>query len=98
YPAKAIHLLDVRRASEYNTEHLVGAVNFPLDFINRNMNQLERNTPYYLHCAGGYRSVIAASILKARGFQQLVNIKGGYAALAKTSLKRTEHVDQLTEL
>ena len=98
YPAKSIYLLDVRRTSEYNTEHLVGAVNFPLDFINRNMNQLNRHTPYYLHCAGGYRSVIAASILKARGFEHLVNIKGGYSALANTQLKRTEHVDQLTEL
>ncbi|WP_367391312.1 rhodanese-like domain-containing protein [Lewinella sp. LCG006] len=90
--------LDVRRASEYNAEHIVGLTNFPLDFINTKMNLLDRNKKYYLHCAGGYRSVIAASILKARGFDQVVNIKGGYKALAETKLKRTEYVEQVTEL
>ncbi|MEL6656143.1 MAG: MBL fold metallo-hydrolase [Bacteroidota bacterium] len=90
--------LDLRRASEYNAEHLVGVKNFPLDFINANMNQLDRNEKYVLHCAGGYRSVIAASILKARGFEQVVNILGGYKALVETDLPRTEYVEQLTEL
>ncbi|MBR9923185.1 MAG: MBL fold metallo-hydrolase [Bacteroidetes bacterium] len=92
------NLLDVRRASEYNAEHLVGAENFPLDFINRNMAEVNRDKKYYLHCAGGYRSVIAASILKARGFEDVVNIRGGYAELGKTDLKRTEYVEQVTEL
>ena len=90
--------LDVRRASEFNAEHLVGVKNFPLDFINANMNELDRNERYVLHCAGGYRSVIAASILKARGFDQVVNILGGYKALVETDLPRTEYVEQLTEL
>ncbi|RMG78815.1 MAG: MBL fold metallo-hydrolase [Bacteroidetes bacterium] len=93
-----MNLLDVRRMSEYNAEHLVGAVNFPLDFINRNMNQLDRNKKYYIHCAGGYRSVIAASILKSRGFDQVVNIQGGYKALSQTNLRRTEYREQITEL
>ena len=93
-----LDVLDLRRASEYQTEHLVGAVNFPLDFINQNMSMLDADKTYYLHCAGGYRSVIAASILKARGFERLVNINGGYKALAETPLKRTEHVEQVTEL
>lgn len=92
------NLLDVRKASEFQAEHLLGAVNFPLDFINQNMNQLDRSQTYYLHCAGGYRSVIAASILKARGFQQLVNIRGGYKALVQTDLERTDFVAQITEL
>ena len=90
--------LDVRRASEYNAEHIMGLINFPLDFINAKMNLLDRNKKYYLHCAGGYRSMIAASILKARGFDQVVNIKGGYKALTETKLKRTEYVEQVTEL
>lgn len=94
----SINLLDARRASEYNAEHIVGAQNFPLDFINRNMSQINRDRNYYVHCAGGYRSVIAASILKARGFEQVVNIKGGYKALVETNLKRTEFVEQITEL
>jgi rhodanese-related sulfurtransferase len=92
------NLLDVRRASEYNTEHIVGAVNFPLDFINKNMSEVNRDKSYYLHCAGGYRSVIASSILKSRGFHNLVNIQGGYKAHCETPLKRTEHVEQATEL
>jgi rhodanese-related sulfurtransferase len=93
-----INLLDVRRESEFKSEHLVGAENFPLDFINRNMSRLDKNKTYYLHCAGGYRSLIAASMLKSRGFDKLVNIKGGYKALATTSLKRTEHQEVNTEL
>ncbi|MBK8564322.1 MAG: MBL fold metallo-hydrolase [Saprospiraceae bacterium] len=93
-----LNLLDVRRASEYATEHVVGATNFPLDFINKNMSEVDRDTKYYLHCAGGYRSVIAASILKSRGFHNLVNIQGGYKAICETALPRTEHVEQVTEL
>lgn len=94
----ACRLLDVRRASEYSAEHIVGAFNFPLDFINRNMSQLNREQKMYLHCAGGYRSVIAASILKSRGFDKLVNIPGGYKELKQTSLACTDYVEQLTEL
>lgn len=91
-------LLDVRKTSEYNAEHIEGAINFPLDFINRNMPQLNREQKYYLHCAGGYRSVIAASILKSRGFDNLVNIPGGFKLLKETDLPRTEFVEQVTEL
>jgi glyoxylase-like metal-dependent hydrolase (beta-lactamase superfamily II)/rhodanese-related sulfurtransferase len=98
YNGTNLDVLDVRRASEYKTEHLVGAVNFPLDFINQNRSMLDPDKSYYLHCAGGFRSVIAASILKARGFDRLVNIRGGYKALSETKLKRTEHVEQVTEL
>ena len=90
--------LDVRRASEYNAEHVVGVKNFPLDFINANMSQLDRNEKYVMHCASGYRSIIAASILKARGFDQVVNVLGGYKAMVDTDLPRTEYVEQLTEL
>jgi glyoxylase-like metal-dependent hydrolase (beta-lactamase superfamily II)/rhodanese-related sulfurtransferase len=93
-----INVLDVRRKSEYDAEHLVGVENFPLDFINRNMSMLDNRKKYFLHCAGGYRSVIAASILKARGFEKVVNIKGGYKALSQTSLARTDHKEVNTEL
>ncbi|MBI1227431.1 MAG: MBL fold metallo-hydrolase [Bacteroidetes bacterium] len=91
-------LLDVRKTSEFNAEHIEGAINFPLDFINRNMAQLNREQKYYLHCAGGYRSVIAASILKSRGFDKLVNIPGGFKLLKETDLPRTDFVEQVTEL
>lgn len=98
FQAGGVNLLDVRRESEFNAEHIQGATNLPLDFINQNMNRIDRKEKYYLHCAGGYRSVIAASILKARGFDRLVNIRGGYKALSRTDLKRTEYVEQITEL
>jgi len=96
---KDIVTLDVRRESEYNAQHIEGAQNFPLDFINKNMSQVNRNTQYHIHCAGGYRSMIAASILKSRGFDKLVNIKGGFKALLEnTSLPFTEYTEQITEL
>lgn len=93
-----INLLDARRKSEFDSEHLYGAVNFPLDFINKNMTQLDREKRYYIHCAGGYRSVIMCSILKARGFDKLVNIRGGYKALSQTGLKKTHYVEPTTML
>lgn len=91
-------LLDVRKASEFATEHLVYAQNFPLDTVNQHMAELNPAQQYYVHCAGGYRSLIFASILKARGFQHLVNIEGGFAALKPTGLPLTDYVEQTTEL
>jgi hydroxyacylglutathione hydrolase len=93
-----INLLDVRRRSEYDSEHIVGGINFPLDFINYNMSQLDRNKKYYIYCAGGYRSAIMCSILKARGFDRLVNIVGGYKALGQTRLQKTVFKEPVTML
>ena len=93
-----VNLLDVRRRSEFESEHIVGAVNFPLDFINQHMAELDRNKKYFIHCAGGYRSVIMSSILQARGFEKLVNIRGGYKALSQTGLKKTHYVEPTTML
>ncbi len=93
-----LNVLDVRKESEYNAEHLVGVKNFPLDFINKNMNKLGRDEKYYLHCVSGYRSLVAASILKARGIRDVVNVKEGYDELSKLDFKRTEYKEQITEL
>lgn len=93
-----INLLDVRKQSEFEAQHIKGAQNFPLDFINKNMSELDRDTKYYLHCAGGYRSMITASILKSRGFEQVVNIQGGFKELVETNLPMTEYQEQATEL
>lgn len=94
----ALGIIDVRKASEYAAEHLVLADNFPLDTINQSMSELNPAQQYYLHCAGGYRSMITASILRARGFQHLVDIQGGFTALKETTLKTTDYVEQTTEL
>ncbi|MCA6073564.1 MBL fold metallo-hydrolase [Fulvivirga sedimenti] len=91
-------VLDVRKESEYESQHVEGTINFPLDFINRNMAELDRDQGYYLHCQGGYRSLITASILRSRGFEKIVNIKGGFNALKETDLKLTEFHEPLTLL
>ncbi len=99
YNSRPVNLLDVRRVSEYNAQHIVGAQSFPLDYINRNMSEVDRHKEYFLHCAGGYRSMIAASILRTRGFQHLINIRSGFRALQEeTNLPMTEYVEQITEL
>ncbi|HTI10388.1 MAG TPA: MBL fold metallo-hydrolase [Puia sp.] len=77
----SLPILDVRKNSEYLSEHVVGAVNIPLDFINQHIPGIQKDHPTYVHCAGGYRSMIFISILRARGFNQLVNIRGGFKAI-----------------
>ena len=89
-----LNILDVRKEGEFQSKHLEGdhVKNFPLDYINENMTQIDKNKAYYVHCAGGYRSVIAASILKARGFNQLVNIEGGFDELKNTGIPISNYV------
>ncbi|ADB42136.1 MBL fold metallo-hydrolase [Spirosoma linguale] len=78
-------VLDVRRKSEYDSEHIVGVENLPLDFINENVARIDKHKTYYVHCAGGYRSMIAISILNARGFTDLIDVAGGLMALKHTN-------------
>ncbi len=88
-----IEILDVRKDGEYKSEHLEGdnIHHFALDYINDNMTTINAKQTYHIHCAGGYRSVIASSILKARGFD-VVDVAGGYAAIKNTDLPRTDYV------
>ncbi len=69
-------LVDVRRPGEYGVGHVQGAINLPLDFINEQLGKLDREQAYTLHCRSGYRATIAASILKARGYEHLVGVHG----------------------
>lgn len=87
-----INILDVRRDGEYQSSHLENAQHLALDFINEKMNEINKNKTYHIHCAGGYRSVIAASILKARGFENLVDVAGGFGAIKKTDVTITDYV------
>ncbi|GAB2598892.1 MBL fold metallo-hydrolase [Spirosoma areae] len=82
----AITVIDVRKASEFIDEHVEGATNRPLDNLNEHMAEIRRDEPVYVHCAGGYRSMVANSILKARGFDTIVNIEGGMAGIKKTGV------------
>lgn len=79
-------VLDVRRPAEFEGGHLPDADNKPLDYINDWTSSLQTQQPYFVHCAGGYRSVIAASILKARGYNNLVDIAGGWGAIKNAGL------------
>ena len=90
---KQAHILDVRKKSEYDSEHVINAENAPLDFINDSMAQINRKDTYYVHCAGGYRSMIFVSTLRARGFDNLVDVKGGFKEMKESNLyKLTEYV------
>lgn len=74
-------IFDVRKENEFTSEHVLNAQNTPLDYINNHLNSFPSQTPFYLHCASGYRSVIAVSILKSRGIHNLINVEGGFNAL-----------------
>ena len=76
-----IHIVDVRKPGEFAEGHVLDAVNIPLDYVNDHMHRLDRDTTYYVYCAGGYRSMIFNSILRARGFNHLIDIQGGYKAI-----------------
>ncbi len=81
---EADSIMDVRRPGEYSAEHIKDADNFPLDYLNDFMSDIDKNKEYFVHCAGGYRSVIACSILKSRGFDKIVNIEGGFKAIQES--------------
>jgi glyoxylase-like metal-dependent hydrolase (beta-lactamase superfamily II)/rhodanese-related sulfurtransferase len=82
-------VIDVRKPGEFEAEHIESATNLPLDYINENSSNYP-NEPFILHCAGGYRSMIAASVLKMRGLDNFVDVIGGFSAIAKTAVKRTQ--------
>ena len=80
-----VHILDIRKKSEYDSEHIIGAENAPLDFVNESMSIIDRGKTYHVHCAGGYRSMIFASIMRARGFHNLIDVQGGFKAIKETN-------------
>ncbi len=86
------NVIDVRKPTEFLSHHLKEAANFPLDYVNNNMHKLDRNQTYHIHCLGGYRSMIMASILKSRGFENVVDIAKGWRALEESSAPKTEYV------
>jgi rhodanese-related sulfurtransferase len=85
------NVLDVRKPTEFLAQHLEAAVNFPLDYVNNNMQKLDRNQTYYMHCKSGFRSMIMASILKARGFENVIDIAGGWNDLENTDAPKTDY-------
>lgn len=97
YATKPI-VIDVRKKSEFDSEHVVDAINVPLNQISQQLAQFPKDKPFILHCAGGYRSMIAASILKQRGWENFVDVEGGFSAIKNTDVRRTEYVCPTTLL
>lgn len=85
-------VFDVRKPGEYANEHIENTPSTPLDYLNDHIAEFPTDKDFYVHCAGGYRSVIAASILKARGYHKVIDVAGGYGAIKKTGIKRTDVV------
>ena len=91
-------IFDVRKKSEFLSEHLVGATNVPLNEINSHLAEFPKDKKFILHCAGGYRSMIAASILKQRGWDNFVDVIGGFETIKNTNLSKTDYVCPTTLL
>ncbi|MEO1216196.1 MAG: MBL fold metallo-hydrolase [Bacteroidota bacterium] len=87
-----MQVLDVRKPGEYKLEHVDQALHAPLSVLNDHLASISKEKPVYMYCAGGYRSVIAASILKSRGIHNLVNIKTGYKGIVETNVPRNNQV------
>ena len=87
---KEINILDVRKSTEYNVEHIESAKNKPLNDLFNHYKEIDKEKKYHIHCAGGYRSVIYISILKSKGYKNLIDIIGGYAAIKRTNIPKTE--------
>ncbi|WP_026262190.1 MBL fold metallo-hydrolase [Spirosoma panaciterrae] len=88
-----ISVIDVRKPGEFTAEHVDAAKNVPLDYISENMAEFPKNEPFYIHCAGGYRSMMAASILKSRGYDNVIDVAGGFGAIQKSGrIHTTDYV------
>ena len=87
-------VIDIRKEGEYSAEHIDEAYSKPLAYINTWINEIDPAEHFYMHCAGGYRSMIAASILQARGYRNFTEIEGGFNAIAKTDLPKSDFVCQ----
>ena len=84
-----INILDVRKVSEYNNNHIEASRNKPLSNIKNELDDIDKEGDIYVHCAGGYRSVIAISILKQKGFKNLIDVAGGFGAIKKSDLNKS---------
>ncbi len=91
-------VIDVRRKSEYDSEHIVDALNVPLNEINQHLERIPKDKKFVLHCAAGYRSMIAASILKQRGWSNFADVIGGFGEIAKKDVEKTNYVCPTTLL
>ena len=92
-----INILDVRKSTEYNIEHIESALNKPLDDLFNHYKEIDQEKIHHIHCAGGYRSVIYISILKSKGYKNLIDVIGGYSAIKRTNIPKTEFICSSTK-
>ncbi|AWM12568.1 MBL fold metallo-hydrolase [Flavobacterium sediminis] len=85
-------VIDARRPGEFTAEHIVNAKSIPLDYLNEHLAEVPKAEPFYVHCAGGYRSVIWASIMKARGYHNMINVEKGMGGIRDTNVELTQYV------
>ncbi len=85
-------IYDVRKNSEYSSQHIKGAHNIPLSEINNYLDAIPKEGNFYVHCAGGYRSMIFSSILKSRGYHNMIDVQGGFKAISETNIPITDYV------
>jgi len=95
---KGVNVLDARKPSEFEAEHASSAINSPLDYLNSGLNELDKNATYYVHCKSGYRSMITNSILKRNGFNNVIDIAGGFDAMLNEKIEITEFICPSTKL
>ncbi len=98
YKAGDVHLIDVRKKSEFDSQHVLNSVNVPLNQINQHLASFPKDQAFVVNCAGGYRSMIAASILKSRGWDNFVDVVGGFNAIKDTEVPVSEYVCPTTML
>ena len=92
YKNEKLEIIDVRKVGEFTSQHIIGAHHMPLDYIYDHLDDLDKEKEYYVHCAGGYRSLIAISILQPYGYKNLINVAGGFKAIEKAGVELTEYV------
>ena len=92
YSNNNVNVFDVRKLTEYQSEHVLDAINIPLNNIHNFISNFNVDGENYIHCAGGYRSMIANSILKSHGIHNLVDVRGGFSSIKKTNIKTTEYI------
>lgn len=92
YQQAPLPIFDIRKISEFQSEHLEAAINIPLNDLEQQLDRLPKDQAFVVHCAGGYRSMIAASLLKKKGYQNFVDVIGGFVAIKETSMPKTDYV------
>ena len=89
---------DIRKKSEFDSEHVIGAINIPLNELNQHLSQFPKDKPFVLYCEGGYRSMIAASILMQRGWEDFVDVSDGFDEIKKTKVEKSDYICPTTML